>query len=180
MERLASPLKCGFCMDLGHAVTDVLHWWLLRRHSAKSVRRWPEEEACSWPRYDRQQPAPSGGGNNMGITGAYPGWCNIPRHSAVRFVIISAIWECCRSTKIYKSSMITFLHWVQCASPPCLVIVLMPRSEEMLRCYSAYLDCITVFVFITIVLWSLTSLSILTSEPSTSQNIISSQVLMTG
>lgn len=28
-ERLASPLKCGSCVNLGHAVTDVKHWWVL-------------------------------------------------------------------------------------------------------------------------------------------------------
>lgn len=70
-----------------------------RRHSAKSVRRSAEEEGCSWPRYDRQQPVPSGGGNNMGITGARPGLCSIPLHSTVCFVNIRVMWEFCQSTK---------------------------------------------------------------------------------
>lgn len=72
------------------------------RHSAKFVGRSPEEEGCSWPRYDQQQPVPSGGGNNMGIAGARPGWCSIPLYYVMCFVNISAVWKCYRSIKMVQ------------------------------------------------------------------------------
>lgn len=86
------------------------------------------EGGCSWPRYDGQQPVPSGGGNNMGITGAHPGWCRILLHSAIRFFEnISLTWECWQGI---KKKVQIIVENTSALGTECLYCILVQEASE--------------------------------------------------
>lgn len=104
-ERLASPLMCGSCMNLGHAVTDVQRWWVLAPPLCQicEVPARPRREAAAGLDMTDSNLFPAGVETTWGLQvliqdGA--GFRYIPpstlwKHHHKH----SVMWECCQSIK---------------------------------------------------------------------------------